>query len=192
MDITSLPVPPALLVAPDNPASQLVGMAKGGYPVDINAQSRLDYSTAVEPGIELADDLITSVIDVAATVGQSEESSALPESYCGEMSCPNVFVAEPVQVLADIFPTLSLIEEETVLETGPGELLGNGQGKEEEQGTGPWVGEEQGTGPWVGEQGTGPWVGEQGPGPWVGEQGTGPWVGEQGPGPWVGEQGTGH
>ncbi|XP_067088868.1 ankyrin repeat and fibronectin type-III domain-containing protein 1-like [Osmerus mordax] len=167
VDITSLPAPPALLVAPDNPVSQLGGMAKGGYPVDINAQSRLDYSTAVEPGLELADDFVTPVIDVAAAVGQSEESSALPESYCGEMGCPHVFVAEPVQVLADIFPTLSLIEEETVLETGAGELLGNRQGKEEEQEPEPWVEEEQGTGPepWVEEeQGTGPWPGDSIPG----------------------------
>ncbi|XP_062334365.1 ankyrin repeat and fibronectin type-III domain-containing protein 1-like [Osmerus eperlanus] len=196
VDITSLPAPPALLVAPDNPVSQLGGMAKGGYPVDINAQSRLDYSTAVEPGLELADDFVTPVIDVAAAVGQSEESSALPESYCGEMGCLHVFVAEPVQVLADIFPTLSLIEEETVLETGAGELLGNRQGKEEEQEPEPWVEEEQGTGPWVEEeQGTEPWVEEeQGTGPWVEEeQGTGPWVEEeQGTGPWVEEeQGTG-
>lgn len=95
------------------------GVAKGGYPVDISTQSTLDLTSIGQSELECASTLIESGLEPAA-VGQLEVSYTdvnAQESYSGEQDFPSSItdVIQPMEMaeLADILPTLSLIDEET-------------------------------------------------------------------------------
>lgn len=108
------------MVVPEEPALLLKeGIAKGGYPVDIAAQSTVDLtsigqselgctSTLIEPGLEPA---AVAQLEIGYTVLDTQES------YSEEQDFPPSIteVIQPMEMaeLVDILPTLSLIEEET-------------------------------------------------------------------------------
>lgn len=93
------------------------GVAKGGYPVDIAAQSTIDLtsvgqsesgcpSALIEPGLEPAAD---------AQLEMSYAALDTQESYSEEQDFPSITeVIRPMEMaeLVHILPTLSLIEEE--------------------------------------------------------------------------------
>ncbi|XP_070779339.1 ankyrin repeat and fibronectin type-III domain-containing protein 1 [Enoplosus armatus] len=95
------------------------GVAKGGYPVDIAAQSAVDLTSIGQSELGCASALIESGLEPAA-VAQLEIGYTVldaQESYSGEQDFPSSIteVIRPMEMaeLADILPTLSLIEEET-------------------------------------------------------------------------------
>lgn len=112
--------PGGVMVVPEEPALLLKeGIAKGGYPVDIAAQSTVDLtsigqselgctSTLIEPGLEPA---AVAQLEIGYTVLDTQES------YNEEQDFPPSIteVIQPMEMaeLVDILPTLSLIEEET-------------------------------------------------------------------------------
>ncbi|KAM7372350.1 hypothetical protein PAMP_009526 [Pampus punctatissimus] len=111
--------PAGLTVIPEENALVLMeGVAKGGYPVDIAAQSTVDLTSVGQSELGCASTLIDSGLEPAA-VGQLEVSYAVldaQESYSGEQDFPSSItnVIRPMEMaeLVDILPTLSLIEEE--------------------------------------------------------------------------------
>ncbi|KAM7386425.1 hypothetical protein PAMA_009172 [Pampus argenteus] len=110
--------PPGLTVIPEETALVLMeGVAKGGYPVDIAAQSTVDLTSIGQSELGCASTLIDSGLEPAA-VGQLEVSYAVldaQESYSGEQDFPSSItnVIRPMEMaeLVDILPTLSFIEE---------------------------------------------------------------------------------
>ncbi|XP_061556027.1 ankyrin repeat and fibronectin type-III domain-containing protein 1-like isoform X5 [Phycodurus eques] len=95
------------------------GVAKGGYPVDISAQSTVDITSIGQSEFGCASTLIESGLEAAA-VGQLEVGFAAldaSESFSGSDHFPASIseVIRPMEMaeLVDILPTLSLIEEET-------------------------------------------------------------------------------
>ncbi len=98
------------------------GVAKGGYPVDIAAQSTVDLTSIGQSEIECASALIESGLEPAA-VAQEMGYTVLEtqESYSEEQDFPPSIteVIRPMEMaeLVDILPTLSLIEEE--IPSGP-------------------------------------------------------------------------
>ncbi|XP_029946235.1 ankyrin repeat and fibronectin type-III domain-containing protein 1 [Salarias fasciatus] len=125
----SLPGPPNVVTAevaapatPDIPEEAALvlmeGVAKGGYPVDISAQSTADLTSIGQSELVCASALIESGLEPAA-VAQLEASFAVldpQESYIVEEDFPSSIseVIRPMEMaeLVDILPTLSLIEEE--------------------------------------------------------------------------------
>lgn len=109
-----------ILVVPEEAAMVLMeGVAKGGYPVDITSQSTVDLTSIGQSELGCASTLIESGLEPAA-VGQLEVSYTVlnaQESYSGEQnftsSITDVIWPMEMAELADILPTLSLIEEET-------------------------------------------------------------------------------
>ncbi|XP_057673232.1 ankyrin repeat and fibronectin type-III domain-containing protein 1-like [Corythoichthys intestinalis] len=94
------------------------GVAKGGYPVDISAQSTADMTNIGQSELGCASTLIDSGLD-PAPVGQLEVGLAAldaPESFSDLEHFPSSIseVIRPMEMaeLVDILPTLSLIEEE--------------------------------------------------------------------------------
>ncbi|XP_071330459.1 ankyrin repeat and fibronectin type-III domain-containing protein 1 [Trachinotus anak] len=99
------------------------GVAKGGYPVDITAQSTVDLTSIGLTELGSASSLIESGLEPAA-VAQLEVGFTIldtQESYNGEEDFPPSIteVIRPMEMaeLVDILPTLSLIEEE--IPSGP-------------------------------------------------------------------------
>jgi len=107
------------MVVPEEATLLMEGVAKGGYPVDITAQSTVDF-TGLDPSeLGCASALIESGLDPGAVV-QLEVGYAVletQESYSEEQDFPSSIteVIRPMEMaeLVDILPTLSLIEEET-------------------------------------------------------------------------------
>lgn len=117
--VTAEVSPPAgVMVIPDEPALALTeGIAKGGYPVDIAAQSTVDLtsigqselactSAFIDPGLEPA---VVAQMEIAVLDTQ--------QSFTEEQEFPPSIteVIRPMEMaeLVHILPTLSLIEEET-------------------------------------------------------------------------------
>ncbi|KAM3598522.1 uncharacterized protein V6R79_019016 [Siganus canaliculatus] len=113
--------PPGITVAPEEAALvQNEGVAKGGYPVDITAQSTVDLTSIVQSELGCTSALIESGLEPAA-VAQLDMGYAVldgaQESFSEESNFPPSIteVIRPMEMaeLVDILPTLSLIEEET-------------------------------------------------------------------------------
>ncbi|XP_071396038.1 ankyrin repeat and fibronectin type-III domain-containing protein 1 [Centroberyx affinis] len=112
--------PAGVLVAPEEGDIVLMeGVAKGGYPVDISAQSTVDLTTIGQSELGCECTSIQSGME-PATVGQLEvgyDGMVVQETYSEEQEFPPSIseVIRPMEMaeLVDILPTLSLIEEET-------------------------------------------------------------------------------
>ncbi len=111
--------PAGVMVVPEEAALVLTeGVAKGGYPVDIAAQSTLDLTSIGQPELGCASALIESGLEPAAVAQLEIGYSVLDaqESYSEVQDFPSSIteVIRPMEMaeLADILPTLSLIEEE--------------------------------------------------------------------------------
>ncbi|XP_059203996.1 ankyrin repeat and fibronectin type-III domain-containing protein 1-like [Centropristis striata] len=117
---TEIPAPSGIMVVPEEATLLMEGVAKGGYPVDITAQSTLDLTSIVgQSELECATALIESGLEPGA-VAQFEVGYTVleaQESYSEEQDFPSSIteVIRPMEMaeLVDILPTLSLIEEET-------------------------------------------------------------------------------
>lgn len=108
-----------ILVVADEAVLLIEGVAKGGYPVDIAAQSTLDLTSIGQSELGCANALIASGLESAAA-GQLElgyTALDVQGPYVGEQAFPSSIseVIRPMEMaeLVDIMPTLSLIEEET-------------------------------------------------------------------------------
>lgn len=112
--------PAGVMAIPEEDALVLTeGMAKGGYPVDIAAQSTVDLTSIgqselgctgalIDPGLEHAE--VAQLEVEYAVLGMQESFSE------GQDFPPSITeVLQPMEMaeLVDILPTLSLIEEET-------------------------------------------------------------------------------
>ncbi|XP_068605880.1 ankyrin repeat and fibronectin type-III domain-containing protein 1 [Brachionichthys hirsutus] len=96
------------------------GVVKGGYPVDIAAQSTLDLTNIDQSDFGCASALIQSGLEPAAAAAQLEMCSTLldpQEPHSEKQDFPPCITAviQPMEMaeLVDILPTLSLIKEET-------------------------------------------------------------------------------
>lgn len=94
------------------------GVAKGGYPVDIAAQSTIDLTSIGQPESGCPSALIEPGLEPAADAQLEMSYAALDtqESYSEEQDFPSITeVIRPMEMaeLVHILPTLSLIEEET-------------------------------------------------------------------------------
>lgn len=113
------------MVVPEEAAMVLMeGVAKGGYPVDITAQSTLDLTSIGQSELACASSLIESGLEPGAAAGQLGAGYAVldvQEPFDGEqdISACITEVIQPMEMaeLADILPTLSRIEEE--IPSGP-------------------------------------------------------------------------
>nr|XP_043906845.1 ankyrin repeat and fibronectin type-III domain-containing protein 1-like isoform X1 [Solea senegalensis] len=112
--------PAGIMVVPEETALVLMeGVAKGGYPVDITAQSTLDLTSIGPSELGCASALIESGLEPAAVAQLDAGFTVLDtqESFNGEQDFPSSIteVIRPMEMaeLVDILPTLSLIEEET-------------------------------------------------------------------------------
>ena len=98
--------------------ASMEGVAKGGYPVDITAQSTADL-TNIGPSEICATTLIESGLEPGAVAQMDVGFTVLDaqEAYNNEQEFPSSIteVIRPMEMaeLVDILPTLSLIEEET-------------------------------------------------------------------------------
>ncbi|XP_019960930.2 ankyrin repeat and fibronectin type-III domain-containing protein 1-like [Paralichthys olivaceus] len=119
--VTAEVSPPAgIMVAPGEftPLVSTEGVAKGGYPVDITAQSTVDL-TSIGPSEICATTLIESGLEPGAVAQMDVGFTVLDaqEAYNNEQDFPSSIteVIRPMEMaeLVDILPTLSLIEEET-------------------------------------------------------------------------------
>ncbi|XP_022623217.1 ankyrin repeat and fibronectin type-III domain-containing protein 1-like [Seriola dumerili] len=116
--------PAGIEVAPEEAALGLMeGVAKGGYPVDITAQSVVDLTSIGPSELGCASALIESGLEPAAVAQLDVAYTMLDtqESYSREEDFPSSIteVIRPMEMaeLVDILPTLSLIEEE--IPSGP-------------------------------------------------------------------------
>ncbi|XP_029293655.1 ankyrin repeat and fibronectin type-III domain-containing protein 1 [Cottoperca gobio] len=116
---TETAAPSGIMVVPAEATLLMEGVAKGGYPVDITAQSTLDLtsiggqselgcaSALIESGLEPG---AVAQLDVGYTVLDTQDS------FSGESDfpCSITEVIQPMEMseLVDILPTLSLIKEE--------------------------------------------------------------------------------
>ncbi|KAM9345910.1 ankyrin repeat and fibronectin type-III domain-containing protein 1 [Symphorus nematophorus] len=118
--IAEVSTPAGIMVVPEEAALVLTeGVAKGGYPVDIAAQSTVDLTSIGQSELGCTSALIESGLEPAA-VAQLEMGYTVldtQESYTEEQDFPPSItdVIRPMEMaeLVDILPTLSLIEEET-------------------------------------------------------------------------------
>ncbi|XP_020513556.1 ankyrin repeat and fibronectin type-III domain-containing protein 1 [Labrus bergylta] len=120
---TEVSAPTGITGVPEESALVLEGVAKGGYPVDIAAQSTVDLTSIGQSELGCASALIESGLEPAA-VAQLDVGYTVLETQVS-FSEDDVFppsiteVIRPMEMaeLVDILPTLSLIEEETL--SGP-------------------------------------------------------------------------
>ncbi|XP_018523220.1 ankyrin repeat and fibronectin type-III domain-containing protein 1 [Lates calcarifer] len=112
--------PAGVMVVPEEAALALMeGVAKGGYPVDITAQSTVDLTSIDQSELACASTLFECGLEPAAVAQLEVGYTALDaeESYSEELDFPSSIteVIRPMEMaeLVDILPTLSLIEEET-------------------------------------------------------------------------------
>ncbi|XP_031726643.1 ankyrin repeat and fibronectin type-III domain-containing protein 1 [Anarrhichthys ocellatus] len=124
-DVVSAEVatPSGIMVVPEEATLLMEGVAKGGYPVDITAQSTVDLTSLGQSELGCASALLESGLEPGA-VAQFEVSYTVletQESYGEEQDFPPSIteVIRPMEMaeLVDILPTLSLIEEE--IPSGP-------------------------------------------------------------------------
>uniref|UniRef100_UPI0037E951C8 ankyrin repeat and fibronectin type-III domain-containing protein 1 n=1 Tax=Semicossyphus pulcher TaxID=241346 RepID=UPI0037E951C8 len=112
--------PAGIMAAPEEDALVLTeGVAKGGYPVDIAAQSTVDLTSIGQSELECATALIESGLEPAAVaqleVGYTVLDAQVSDSEEQDFPPSITEVIRPMEMaeLVDILPTLSLIEEET-------------------------------------------------------------------------------
>lgn len=112
--------PAGMAVVPEEAALALMeGVAKGGYPVDITAQSTVDLTSIGQSELGCASALLESGLEPAAVTQLEVGYTVLDtqESYSGGQDFSSIItdVIRPMEMaeLVDILPTLSLIEEET-------------------------------------------------------------------------------
>ncbi|XP_028311583.1 ankyrin repeat and fibronectin type-III domain-containing protein 1 [Gouania willdenowi] len=109
--------PAGLPVVPEE-VELVEGVAKGGYPVDITAQSTADLTSIGQSELVSASALIESGLEPAAVaqleVGYTILEAEASQSREQEFSPSITEVIRPMEMaeLVDILPTLSLIEEE--------------------------------------------------------------------------------
>ncbi|XP_053708883.1 ankyrin repeat and fibronectin type-III domain-containing protein 1-like isoform X1 [Synchiropus splendidus] len=112
--------PAGMMVVPEESALDLVeGVAKGGYPVDITAQSTLDLTSIGQTELGCSGSLIESALESVAVAQLEADYTAMviQESYGENPDFPPSIteVIQPMEMaeLVDILPTLTRIEEET-------------------------------------------------------------------------------
>ncbi|KAF7651910.1 hypothetical protein LDENG_00103890 [Lucifuga dentata] len=122
--VTGVSAPAGLMSVPQEAAMVLTeGVAKGGYPVDITAQSIVDLTSIGQSDLACASTLIESGLEPAAVeqLGVGYAVLDVQEPFREEQDVPPCIteVIQPMEMaeLVDILPTLTLIEEETP--TGP-------------------------------------------------------------------------
>lgn len=122
MSFTDAPTPAGILVIPEEPVPS-EGVVKGGYPVDIAAQSTVDLTSIGQSDLECSESLIESGLEPTGVTQMEMGFTVLgsPESYGETQDIPPCItdVIQPMEMaeLVDILPTLSLIEEEAA--SGP-------------------------------------------------------------------------
>lgn len=112
--------PGGVTAAQDDALALMEGVAKGGYPVDITAQSTMDLTSIGSSEMGCACALIESGLEPAA-VAQLQEAGfnvfVTQESLSSDQDFSPCIteVIKPMEMaeLVDILPTLSLFEEET-------------------------------------------------------------------------------
>lgn len=116
------PTPAGISVIPEEPLPS-EGVVKGGYPVDIAAQSTVDLTTIGQSDLGCSESLIEARLEPTGVTQMEMEFTVLgpPESYSETEDIPPCIteVIQPMEMaeLVDILPTLSLIEEEAA--SGP-------------------------------------------------------------------------
>lgn len=114
---TEAPPPTGMMVIPEEPAAS-EGIVKGGYPVDIAAQSTLDLTSIGQPDLGCSEALIAPGMEPTGVAQMEMGFTVLgpPESYSQKQDFGPCIteVIQPMEMaeLVDILPTLSLIEEE--------------------------------------------------------------------------------
>lgn len=117
--VTAEVSPPAGVMAiPDEPALALTeGIAKGGYPVDIAAQSTMDLTSIGQSELACTSALIDPALEPAVVAQMEIAVLDTQQSFTEEQEFPPSIteVIRPMEMaeLVHILPTLSLIEEET-------------------------------------------------------------------------------
>ncbi|XP_075879719.1 ankyrin repeat and fibronectin type-III domain-containing protein 1 [Nelusetta ayraudi] len=117
--VTAEVSPPAGVMAiPDEPALALTeGIAKGGYPVDIAAQSTMDLTSIGQSELACTSALIDAALEPAVVAQMEIAVLDTQQSFTEEQEFPPSIteVIRPMEMaeLVHILPTLSLIEEET-------------------------------------------------------------------------------
>lgn len=117
--VTAEVSPPAgVMVIPDEPALALTeGIAKGGYPVDIAAQSTVDLTSIGQSELACTSALIDPGLEPAVVAQMEIAVLDTQPSFTEEQEFPPSIteVIRPMEMaeLVHILPTLSLIEEET-------------------------------------------------------------------------------
>lgn len=117
--VTAEVSPPAgVMATPDEPALALTeGIAKGGYPVDIAAQSTVDLTTIGQSELACTSALSDPALEPAAVAQMEIAVLDTQQSFTEEQEFPPSIteVIRPMEMaeLVHILPTLSLIEEET-------------------------------------------------------------------------------
>lgn len=106
-----------MMVIPEEPAAS-EGIVKGGYPVDIAAQSTVDLTSIGQPDLGCSEALIAPEMEPTGVAQMEMGFTVLgpPESYSQKQDFGPCIteVIQPMEMaeLVDILPTLSLIEEE--------------------------------------------------------------------------------
>lgn len=118
MVTAEVPPPAGVMVIPEEAALALTeGVAKGGYPVDIAAQSTVDLTSIGQSELACTSALIDPGLEPAAVAQMEIAVLDTQQSYTEEQEFPPSIteVIRPMEMaeLVDILPTLSLIEEET-------------------------------------------------------------------------------
>lgn len=119
---TDAPTPAGISVIPEEPVPS-EGVVKGGYPVDIAAQSTLDLTSIGQSDLGCSESLIEARLEPTGVTQMDMGFTVLgsPESYSETQDIPPCIteVIQPMEMaeLVDILPTLSLIEEEAA--SGP-------------------------------------------------------------------------
>lgn len=117
--VTAEVAPPAgVMVIPDEPALALTeGIAKGGYPVDIAAQSTVDLTSIGQSELACTSAFIDPALEPAVVAQMEIAVLDTQQSFTEEQEFPPSIteVIRPMEMaeLVHILPTLSLIEEET-------------------------------------------------------------------------------
>lgn len=114
---TEAPPPAGMMVIPDE-AAPSEGIVKGGYPIDIAAQSTVDLTSIGQSDLGCSEALIESGMEPTGVTQMEMGFTVLgqPDPYSQNQDFQPCIteVIQPMEMaeLVDIIPTLSLIEEE--------------------------------------------------------------------------------
>ncbi|XP_076000441.1 ankyrin repeat and fibronectin type-III domain-containing protein 1 [Genypterus blacodes] len=117
---TNTSTPAGLMVVPEEtPVVLMEGVAKGGYPVDMTAQSTIDLTSIGQSELACASSLLSAGLEpgaAAAQLGAAYTVLDVQEPFGEEQDLQACIteVIQPMEMaeLADILPTLTLTEEE--------------------------------------------------------------------------------